>query len=118
MDIAREQAAAVDEAREEQRGADHRFLGVEVAAILAWRNRAHAFVLGCAVGAAESAGSASTGCGVNAAPPASASAFSRLSHLSISGLPGSTPTVPMNAFIGTAIPGRSFDRASSRFSSQ
>jgi hypothetical protein len=32
--VAGEQPAAVDEAREQQGGADHRFLGVEIAAVL------------------------------------------------------------------------------------
>ena len=53
VDIAGEQSAAVDEAREQQGGADHRFLGVEIAAVLARRNRAHAFILRRAAGAAE-----------------------------------------------------------------
>ena len=63
-------------------------------------------------------GRAPIGCGGSTTPPTSASAFSRSSHVLTSVSPGSTPTVPMNAAIGTRTPGISSDVAASRSSFQ
>ena len=65
-----------------------------------------------------SAGRAPVGCGGRATPPASPSCVSRFSHVSISGLPGSTPTDPMNPLKGTRTPGIWSDTASMRLSFQ
>lgn len=57
------------------------------------------------LGPHTAAGSALVGSGGSATPPASPSCFSRASHVSTSGLPGSVPTVPMKPLKGTRTPG-------------
>ena len=118
VDITGEEPTAVDVAREQQRSADDGLLHVGVATVLARRDGPHAFVLRRAIDPAEIRRQGVDRLRQQHRTPCSGQAFSRFSHLSSSGLSGSTPTVPMNAFIGTAIPGISFERASRRFSSQ
>src|SRR5437899_1963949 len=53
MNVTREKPAAVDKARKQQRGADHRLLGVEIAAVLPWRNGANTLILRRTIGTAK-----------------------------------------------------------------
>ena len=53
MNVTREKPTAVDKARKQQRGADHRLLGVEIAAVLPWRNGANTLVLRRTIGTAK-----------------------------------------------------------------